>query len=134
MDGSEEQRDGAIALLLSSPITSSQIVVGKWLGLMGFWLLLLVAGFAYIPISLFWFSSPPAGPILVGFLALVLLTGLGTAIGMMASSLTGSPLLSAALSWGLLMFLWILSFTAELEGKLSAIGKSLGLTESHRWS
>lgn len=124
----DEHREGAMALLLSSPVTSTQIVVGKWLGMMGFWAILLGLGFCYIPISLYAFSSPPAGPLLVGFLALVLLTSLGTGIGLMASAMTRSPLLAAALSWCCLMFLWILSFTADLDGKLAAVGKALGLS------
>jgi len=123
-----EQRQGAMALLLSSPVSSTEIVLGKWLGMMGFWAVLLLGGFAYIPATLYWFSSPPAGPLLAGFGALFLLTSLGTGIGLMAATVSRSPLLAAALSWGCLMCLWVLSFTAEMEGDLAAIGKALGLS------
>jgi ABC-2 type transport system permease protein len=124
----DEQRDGAMALLLSSPVSSTEIVLGKWLGMMGFWALLLGLGFAYIPISLYWFSSPPAGPLISGFAALILLSSLGTGIGLMAASMSRSPLLAAGLSWGCLMGLWMLSFTAHMQGRLSILGKTLGLS------
>ena len=123
-----EQRQGAMALLLSSPVSSTEIVLGKWLGMMGFWSLLLVGGFAYIPITLYWFASPPPGPIIAGFCGLFLLSSLGTGIGLMASSLSRSPLLAAALSWCGLMILWVLSFTADMENELATLGKYLGLS------
>jgi len=124
----DEQRHGAMALLLSSPISTTEIVLGKWLGMMGFWVLLIGCGFAYIPLTLFGFSSPPAGPLISGLCALLLLSSLGTSIGLMAGSLSRSPLLAAALSWCCLMGLWMLSFTADLTGPLSALGRTLGLS------
>jgi len=124
----DEQRHGAMALLLSSPLSSTEIVLGKWLGMMGFWTLLLGCGFSYIPITLFAFSSPPAGPLVAGFTALLLLSSLGTSIGLMAGSLSQSPLLGGAISWCCLMVLWMLSFTADLEGPLGLLGKTFGLS------
>ena len=56
----EEQRSGSMALLLSSPISSLEIVLGKWLGLMGFLLVLFATGLAYVPGVLFAFGKAPA--------------------------------------------------------------------------
>jgi len=124
----DEQRSGAMALLLTSPIRSVDIVVGKWLGMMSFWMLLLGGGFAYIPVTLYWFASPPPGPLLAGFGALVLLTSLGTAIGVMAGSLTHSPLIAGGISWCILMLLWVASFLSQMEGLLGDAGTMLGLS------
>lgn len=124
----DEHREGAMALLLTSPIRSWDVVIGKWLGMMGFWFGLLGAGFAYIPGTLYWFADPPAGPVLAGFSTLLLLTSLGTAIGVLAGSLTRSPLIAAGLSWGALMLLWVASFLTEMDGPLGSIGRTFGLS------
>lgn len=124
----DEHRHGAMAMLLSSPLSSTEIVLGKWLGMMGFWALLLGCGFSYIPLTLYGFGSPPAGPLVAGFAALLLLSSLGTGIGLMAGSIAQSPLLAGALSWCCLMGLWMVSFTADLEGPLGTLGSTFGLS------
>ena len=69
----EEQKSGSMALLLSSPVSSLEIVLGKWLGLLGFLACVLGLGMAYVPAMLFVFGDPPLAPLLSAGLGLALL-------------------------------------------------------------
>src|SRR5437667_1670041 len=84
---SEEKKRGTIELLLTSPITDLQIVLGKFLAAFSFIVILLLT--TWIPISvLYIYSTPASGPILTAYLGL-LLYGLAIAsIGVFISTLT----------------------------------------------
>jgi len=123
----EEQRSGSMALLLSAPISATEIVLGKWLGLMGFLLILFTVGLGYVPVVLFAFGKAPVAPLLTALLGLLLLAGTGSAVGVMTSSLSEKQIVAAVMSWMLLLGSWILSFLESLEGTLGAIGRHVGL-------
>ena len=124
---SEEQGGGAMALLLSSPVSSAQVVIGKWLGLWAFFGGLLGVGLLYVPATLFFFGDPPLASLLTAALGVALLTGLGSALGVMAASLSSSQILAAVVSWATLMGLWILSFLASSDSVLQPVGQMVGL-------
>ncbi len=123
----EEQRTGSMALLLSSPISSTEIVLGKWLGLLGFLLLLIGLGLAYVPAVLLLFGKAPLAPMLSAALGVVLLAAAGSAVGVMTSALSGRQIIAAVLAWMLLLGSWILSFLESLDGVLGQVGGAIGL-------
>jgi ABC-2 type transport system permease protein len=123
----EEQRSGSLALLLSSPVSSWEIVLGKWLGLMGFFAPLLLVGTLWFPATLFGFAAPPLAPVLAGALGVLLTLGLGCALGVAASALSGSVVIAAVLSWSGLLLLWLLGFLERSEGLLGDLGRMVGL-------
>ena len=84
---SEEFRTGTFEKLMTSPLSDTQVVLGKWLGAMGFWLVLLLPLLAQL-VALECVSNPDYGPAFTGILGLVLVGGLYLAIGLLASSLT----------------------------------------------
>lgn len=92
---SDELRSGTIEPLLTSPAPDMAIVVGKYLGGCAFLVAMLVPTIAF-PILLMVYATPTpdVGPILAGYLALVLLGMLYVAIGTLASSLTASQTLA----------------------------------------
>jgi len=90
---SEEYRSGTIEPLMTSPISDTQVVVGKWLGAMGF-LLTLMIPILLMVLVLSINSNPDAGPILVGMLGLLMVGGLYLAIGTFASSMTQSQIIA----------------------------------------
>jgi len=124
---SEEQRSGSIALLLSSPISSLEIVLGKWLGLLGFQSLLIGLGLAYVPAVLFVFGKAPVAPFLSALLGVFLLAAAGSAVGVMTSALSGRQIVAAVLAWMVLLGSWILSFLESLDGILGDVGGAIGL-------
>lgn len=91
----EELRSGTIEPLLTSPAPDGAIVLGKYLGACGFLIAMLAPTLVY-PVVLFVVSdpAPDPGPILAGYLALLLLGMLYVAIGTLASALTSSQTLA----------------------------------------
>ena len=117
---SEERRNRSITLLFSAPISMTEIIVGKYLGVLGF-LLLMVSMISIMPLSLL-----TAGPIDLGLLfaivlALVLLVAAFAAVGLYMSTLTIQPTVAAVSTFGALLLLWIIDWAGD---KVSDSGTS----------
>lgn len=67
----EEKRSGTIELLLTSPLTDLQIILGKFLGALALYAVLIAVTFFYIGI-LFVYGNPNAKPLLAQVLGLLL--------------------------------------------------------------
>lgn len=92
---SEEYRSGSIESLRTAPAGDWAVTLGKYLGSVGFLLLMLIPTLVY-PLVLYLVSdpAPDLGPIAAGYLMLLLVGMLYLAIGMLASSLTSSQTLA----------------------------------------
>lgn len=118
---SEERRNGSIALLLSSPVSMTQIVLGKFFGIVVF-MLIFVAMISLMPLSLFMGAELDLGKLAAGVFALVLLLSAFAAAGLFLSSLTDNPVVAAISTFGLLLLLWIISSnTGGTAGVLSQL-------------
>jgi len=104
---SEERRSGTLHLLLSSPVSMTEIVLGKYLGVL-FFLLLLIAMISLMPLSLLIATDLDMGKLAAGILAEVLLLASFAAAGLYFSSLTTNPTVAAVSTFGLLIMLWII--------------------------
>jgi ABC-2 type transport system permease protein len=96
---SEEFRSGTIEPLMTAPVGDWTLVFAKYLGACGF-LLAMLAPTAVYPVTLFLWADPrpDIGPILSGYLSLVLQGSLYLAIGLFASSLTSNQTLAFLLT------------------------------------
>lgn len=94
---SEEYRSGTIEVMMTSPISDTQMVLGKWLGAMGFYLVLLLP-LVLLTLVLEWYGQPDYGPIVSGMLGLMLVGGLYLAIGVFASSATQNQIIAFLLA------------------------------------
>ncbi len=108
---SEEKRSGAISLLLSAPVSATEIVVGKYLGIVLF-MLVFVGMIALMPLSLYMGTELDMGKLAAGLLGLLLLLSAFSAAGLFMSSLTASPVVAAVSTFGLLLLLWIIDSNA----------------------
>jgi ABC-2 type transport system permease protein len=117
---SEERRSGSLTLLFSAPVRLSELVLGKYLGLMGF-LGLMVAMLALMPLSLAVGTHLDYGKLAAGVLGLLLLLGAFAAAGLYMSSLTRQPAVAAVSSFGLLLFLWIINWLARGDARYSGV-------------
>lgn len=104
---SEERRNGTLSLLLSAPVSNTEIVLGKYLGITMF-MFLFVVMLSLMPLSLLLGTSLDLGKLLAGLLALFLLLAAFSAAGLYMSSLTASPVIAAVSTFGLLLLLWIM--------------------------
>jgi len=90
---SEELRSNTIETLVTSPVSDVQIVIGKWLGALGFMACLVGALVVHI-ILLEVHSNPDLGPILTGLVGLLFVCGLYLAIGAFASACTQNQIIA----------------------------------------
>lgn len=102
---SEERKAGTAELLLTSPISTSQLILGKYLGALSILVIMLLLTFPF-PAFLYFKASPELGPILSGYLGLFLLGGIFLSIGLFTSSLTENQIVSGILCLILLFLIW----------------------------
>ncbi len=105
---SEERRNGSIALLLSSPVSMTQIVLGKFLGIVLFMLIFIIM-ISLMPLSLLMGTELDMGKLAAGIFALFFLLSAFSSAGLYLSSLTENPVVAAMSTFGLLLLLWIIS-------------------------
>jgi ABC-2 type transport system permease protein len=109
---SEEKKRGTIELLLTSPITDLQVVLGKFFAAGTFFVILLLS--TWVPMAaLYWFGDPASGPILTAYLGLLLYGLAIVAIGLFISTLTENQIIAAVLSFGTIMVLWLVDVVAN---------------------
>lgn len=116
----DERAQGRLPLFLSAPVSSLQIVLGKYLGLMGF-VVAMIALTALMPLSLAPFSGLDWGKCAAGFLGLTLLLASFSAAGLYLSSLTAQPVIAAVMTYGLLIFLLVLYISGSSQGSTSEL-------------
>lgn len=111
----EEQRMGTIELLLTAPVRDWEVVLGKFLAGVAFFLTMLVLT-GFYPLILLRFGNPDLGPILGGYLGIFLLGSAFMAVGVFASSLTQNQIVAAIVGFGLLLILWLSDAAGGLVG------------------
>ncbi|MFQ5877965.1 MAG: ABC transporter permease [Acidobacteriota bacterium] len=112
----EERRTGTAELLFTCPVTSSEVVVGKYLGAVAMLVVMLGGTIAYPLLILASDARPDMKPTLVGYLG-VLLMGLAfLSVGLLISSLTENQIVAAVGAFGVSLILYVIHF---LEGSLT---------------
>jgi ABC-2 type transport system permease protein len=125
---SEEIRLGTVELLLTNPVRDLDVVFGKFLGAMGF-VLVMLALTLYFPALLFVFGSPDPGPIVTGYLGVLLQAAAFVAIGLAVSSTTENQIVAAFLAFAINLILWLSESISQFVGKpLDAVMKYLSIT------
>lgn len=99
---SEELRLGTFETLMTSPVSEAQVVLGKFLGSMGFLVALLAPTLMYV-IALELYGRPDYGELACGYLGMLLAGAAYLASGILASSLTGSQVVAYLLT----VFFWL---------------------------
>ncbi|MHB8483820.1 MAG: ABC transporter permease subunit [Nitrospiria bacterium] len=109
----EEKKMKTSELLFTSPITVFDIIFGKFLGALLLYLLMLILTF-YIPLLIANVAEISWKTVLSGYLGLLLCGGVFLAWGILASSLTENQIISAVISFGFLLSLWIIGFMGQV--------------------
>jgi len=126
---SEERRNRSLILLQSAPLSISEIVIGKYLGLLMF-IAVVVVVISLMPVSLYLGTTPDTGKFIAGVLGLFLLLAAFSAAGIYMSSLTDNPMVAAISSFGLLLLLWIIN-SGSGQGGDGASSGVLGYLSMH---
>ena len=118
----EEKKSKSITLLLSSPVHLREIVFGKFLACMAVVTLMVLLS-SYNVGFLFLLGQPELGPVLTGYLGILLMAGCYVGMGIFASSLTDNQIIAGVIAFGLSLFMWIIGWGAQASGP--ALGEVL---------
>ena len=110
---SEELRSGSIEVLMTAPVTETEVIVGKFLAALAFYAFLWLPTLAYgLVISAY--SKVDWGPIAAGYLGILLIGSLFLAIGIFLSATTKSQLLAAMMTGALIFILFIVGVFEQM--------------------
>ncbi len=112
----EESREGTLELLLTTPVSDMQIVLGKFLSAWAFYTLLLLICLITQMIVLITITLPDVGHIAAAYIGIWLYGGAALAVGLLFSSLTENQIVAAFLSMTFLLFMWL----GDLAGQIVA--------------
>jgi ABC-2 type transport system permease protein len=115
----EERKLGTMELLWTYPVTDRALVAGKFLAALSLLLLLLAPTLLY-PLILRGVLAPhpiDVGPFVAGYIGILLLGTAFTACGMAASSVTDSQIVSAVLTYGVLLLSWFGTWNEAVAGE-----------------
>ena len=112
---SEEKRSGTIELLLTSPVTDLEIIIGKFLGALALYAAMLFVTMIYIAI-LFRIGNPEWRPIIAGYVGLLLMGGCFLSTGLFISSLTKNQIVAGFLTFATFLMLWVINWMGESSG------------------
>jgi ABC-2 type transport system permease protein len=103
---SEEQRSGTMELLMTMPVRDGEVVLGKFIASFLFYLM-TVALTLLFPFILLRFGNPDPGPIITGYVGVILWGAALLGIGILASSLTENQIVAYILALGINLALWL---------------------------
>jgi ABC-2 type transport system permease protein len=125
----EEKRAGTYELLMTAPLSVTEIVLGKFLGAFVFVFLMVLLTGVY-PLILLLYGNPETGVLIGGFFGLLLLATAFVSIGLLTSSLTQNQIIAAVSCLVVLLLLYVISWPAETAGEtMGAVLRYLSLTE-----
>jgi len=118
---SEERKRGTMELLMTSPVSEAQIVLGKYLASLTLYAIMLLPTVGYLAF-LYRHSDPrpPWGLMLAGYAGVLLLGASLMALGSFISSLTESQIIAFVLTLGAFLGLWVLDLGARGAGTVTA--------------
>ena len=109
---SEEKRNQTIALLVSAPISMTQIIVGKFVAMVAFLFLVLML-ITFMSVSLLSGGELDLGLILANLFGLLLLGMAFSSIGIFISCLTTHPVVAAVLTLAVFLGFWVIGLAAS---------------------
>ncbi len=109
---SEEKKTGTIELLLTAPVTETEIVLGKFFGALVLYLIYVSFTLYYLLILII-FGRPDFGPIVSGYLGFILLESAYISVGVLISLTTKNQIVSGILTLIALLFFWIVGWVGS---------------------
>jgi len=113
----EEKRSGTLEMLITLPVRDWEVIMGKFLGAWGLVLVLIFASALY-PIMMFkwpWdLGALDSGPVLTGYLGLIIYSAAAISIGLLVSSLTENQIVALFITFIVLFFMHMIGEADEL--------------------
>jgi ABC-2 type transport system permease protein len=123
----EERKNKTMELLMTSPITILEIVLGKFMAAFVIFALMVLFTI-YMPVYASIYSNIDWGAIMTGYIGLLLIGSVFLAIGIFASSLTENQIVAALISFTIILMFVIIQWLARMaEGQLAIVLNYLSL-------
>jgi ABC-2 type transport system permease protein len=111
----EEKKNHTIELLMTSPLSLTEIILGKFLSSLLLVSVMMVLTLFY-PAVLFVTGNPELGPIVTSVLGTLLLCSCYLSIGILFSAMTENQIVAGALTFAAGLFFWLISWGAQSAG------------------
>src|SRR5436190_4800716 len=111
----EEKRSGTIELLLTSPVTDFEIVMGKFLGAVALYVIMLAVTLLHLGL-LFVYGNPEWKPIFTAYVGLLLLGSCFISLGLLISSLTKNQIVAGMVTFAVFLMLWVITWIGSFSG------------------
>jgi len=111
----EERRSGTIELLLTYPVRDGAVLIGKYLAGLTLYAMMLAATLVY-PALVAYFARVEWGPLVTGYLGLLLMGATFLAVGIFASSLTENQIVASITTFGVLLIFWVIGWSSDYLG------------------
>jgi len=118
----EERRSGTLELLLTYPVPDSAVLLGKYLAAFVLYAVMIALTLLY-PGVVMYFTRPEWGPLLTGYVGLLLMGAMFLAVGCFASALTENQIVAAVTTFGILLLFWVVGWSGDYAG--GSLGKVL---------
>lgn len=112
----DEVQQNTAEVLFTTPVTTGQVVAGKFLGALGVVTIMMIIMLVF-PLTLDQFGNPDWGVVLSGYLGFWLMAGGFLAAGLFTSSLTDSQLVAGVAGVALLLLLWVIDWAGSTLGE-----------------
>jgi ABC-2 type transport system permease protein len=111
----EERKQQTIQLLMTSPITLSEMILGKYFSAVLLIATMLASTLVY-PVVLMVFGNPDIGPIVTSYIGTFLLTCCYVATGIFFSAMTENQIVAGALTFAAGLFMWLINWASQSAG------------------
>lgn len=119
----EEKKQKTSELLLTSPVTITQIILGKYAAVLALYAMMLGLTL-YMPLLLDRFGAVSWWPVLSGYVGLFLVGAVFLSVGLLASALTENQMIAAMISFALLLLMWLVGWAGAATAD-SDVGRML---------
>lgn len=128
---SEEKKTGTDQLLLTSPLRSHQIVLGKYFAALTVYFLIILITFIY-PGILYFYSRIDLGPVFSGYLGILFIGAAFLSAGLFASSLSENQIISGVVGFCILLISWSINYlSTSFEGPIQSFIEYLSIIKHY---
>ena len=125
---SEDKRSGTMELLLTSPVTNTQLILGKYFAAFTLYASMVILAFVY-PVVLMIYGQPEIMPTIMGYLGLLFLGVATVSVGVLISSMTENQIIAAVGTFAILMLFWMVGWLGTGESAFSSIAQYVSIIE-----
>ncbi|MGQ9555270.1 MAG: ABC transporter permease [Anaerolineae bacterium] len=127
----EENRSGTLELLLTSPVRDWEVVLGKYLAAIA--VLVTALGLTGLyAVILAVVGRPEWGPVLTGYLGMLLFGSALLAVGLLTSSWTRNQVVAAFVAVIIVLFLWVIdALASSASGLLAGFASYISMSQHY---